>query len=279
MPVRRPRALRMTISPARRLPSTRTEDDHELPDHVRQVQHRRHGDDHQRQRDSEHELLGQHRTRDGAGGDGVAGQPPAPREHRHAGDLADAREEHGVEQEADEERRHDVPVAHRALTGQRVERRLPDDRLARHRGQVERQRDDDPAPDDVGLGEGGEIDAARDHPAMAASALAPRARRSAGERVSSASRRVGERGGSTGTADISYVACRAAAARMCGGHVSGGADSRTSNAGRCRDGRAPGRGALGTPVDGVPALGPRDVSQLGACAGHPRCGKTDRGYH
>ena len=93
----------------------------------------------------------------------LPGQPPAPSEHRDARELADAGEQHRVEQEADEERRHDVPVARGALTGERVERRLPDDRLAGDRGQVQQQRDDDPAPDDVRLGERREVDAPREH--------------------------------------------------------------------------------------------------------------------
>ena len=120
-------------------------------------------------------------------GIGSPGEPPAPCEHRDARELADAGEEHGVEQEADEQRRHDVPVARGALTGQRVERRLPDDRLAGDRGQVEHERDGDPAPDDIGLGERREVDAASEERVIAASALAPRATRRAGECASSAS--------------------------------------------------------------------------------------------
>ncbi len=139
------------------------EHDHELPDHVRQVQHRRERDDRERQRDAQHELLGEHRAGDRARRDRVAREPAAPSEHGDARDLAHAREEHGVEQEADEQRRHDMPVARRALTGQRVERRLPHDRLAGDRRQVEHERHRDPAPRHIGLQERREIDAPCQH--------------------------------------------------------------------------------------------------------------------
>jgi len=83
----------------------------------------------------------------------LPGQTPATGEHRDARELADTGEQDRVEQETDEERRHDVAVAHRAVLGERVECRLPDDRLAGDRGQVEQERGDDPAPHHIGLGQ------------------------------------------------------------------------------------------------------------------------------
>ena len=60
-------------------------------------------------------------------------------QHRDAPDLADARRQQRVEQEADEERRHDVRVEEARLARDRVERDLPDDGLEQDREQVERR--------------------------------------------------------------------------------------------------------------------------------------------
>ena len=67
------------------------------------------GHDHDK-RDREHDLLRDDRPCDRRGGHLGAHQGEPALRHRHARDLADARRQQGVEQEADEERRGNVCV-------------------------------------------------------------------------------------------------------------------------------------------------------------------------
>ena len=91
------------------------------------------------QRDREHDLLGHDRAGERRGGHVGAHELEPALQHRDARDLAEARGQQRVEQEADEERRHDVRVVEARLARDRVERRLPDDGLEQDREQVERR--------------------------------------------------------------------------------------------------------------------------------------------
>ena len=70
-------------------------------------------------------------------------------QHRDARDLAEPREQHGVQEEADEERRNDVAVAGALGVRHGVERRLPDRRLREDRCEVRDQREQHEPPRDV----------------------------------------------------------------------------------------------------------------------------------
>ena len=124
--------------------------------HERQLQQHDHDE-----RDGEHDLLGHQRACERGGRHVVALQPQAPLQHGDAPDLAQARRQQGVEQEADEERGYDIRVVEAGVIRDRVERGLPDDRLEQDRGQVQHQRREHPPPGDVDVADGAEVDRAQ----------------------------------------------------------------------------------------------------------------------
>ena len=113
------------------------------------------------ERDREHDLLGHDRARERRGRHVGAHQLQPALQHRDARDLADARRQQGVEQEADEERRHDMRVVEARVARDRVERGLPDDGLEQDRERFESERRDHPPPGDVDRRHRADVDRAQ----------------------------------------------------------------------------------------------------------------------
>ena len=149
----RPRPERAGAQPGRQLSSgareERHHDDRQAPDAEADGGDPGVGGQRQEEPDRDHErdpgegrdeVLGHDGAEERGGGRALAAPLQAPPQQQHLHDLAQARREHGVEEEADEERAEDVAEAGlhpQAREG--VHHRLPCEALPRHRDEV-RQR-------------------------------------------------------------------------------------------------------------------------------------------